>query len=100
MYPPFHTIEDQKETLQKPSKLWVLDRMKSVWKEFAIRENDTRGNSTEIYRKCARLKLRKYAFPDKAANNWSTLSDIVVNAQNIEISENRLDKLCIICEYL
>jgi hypothetical protein len=39
------------------------------------------------------LDIRKYYFTNRVVDAWNNLPEPVINAKNVMISENRLDKL-------
>lgn len=56
-----------------------------------MREDVTRGDIKKILKECARLNIRKNAFPLKLLNNWSSLLGWVVNAGSVAMFERKLD---------
>ena len=52
----------------------------------------TRGHSLEIFKKGARLDIRKNSFPHRIINIWNYLPEQIIKAEEIQIFEGRLDK--------
>ena len=59
---------------------------------FHITEDGTRGNTKKLFKNRSRLNIRKYAFPNRVVNIWNSLPEWVVNAENVEKFERKLDK--------
>ncbi len=60
---------------------------------FEMREDTTtRGNTMKIYKRRARLDVRKFSFPNRVVNNWNELPEWVVSAETVKSFESRLDK--------
>ncbi len=52
---------------------------------------ETRGHGKKIFKKRARLDIRKYSFCNRVVNNWIDLPDSVVNAKSALEFERKLD---------
>ena len=57
-----------------------------------LKPRDTRGHTFMLSRKHTRLMLRERAFPHKCRDAWNSLSQHVVDANNVKTFESRLDK--------
>ena len=55
-------------------------------------DSTTRGSSLKIFKERPRLDIRKYSFPHRIVDIWNKLPEKVVNAGEVVIFENRLDK--------
>ena len=58
-----------------------------------LRKNSvTRGHSLKIFKKGARLDIRKNSFPHRIINIWNYLPEQIIKAEDVHIFEGRLDK--------
>ena len=55
--------------------------------------HQTRGHSLKLTKNRSRLDIRKYYFTNRVVDDWNNLPETVINAKNVKIFENRLDKL-------
>ena len=51
-----------------------------------------RGHSKKLFKKRARLDVRKFSFSHRVVDNWNDLPDKVVTAPSVKSFERRLDK--------
>ena len=56
-------------------------------------QHQTRGHSLKLAKNRSRLDIRKHFFTNRVVEDWNSLPESVVTAQNVKIFENRLDKL-------
>ena len=52
----------------------------------------TRGHSLKLFKRRARLNLRKNSFSDRIVDVWNTLPEFVVKAPSVNAFKNRLNK--------
>ena len=58
-----------------------------------LRKNSvTRGHSLKIFKKGARLDIRKNSFPHRIINIWNYLPEQIIKAEEVQIFEGRLHK--------
>ena len=57
-----------------------------------LNDRETRGHKYKIYKTQTRLNIRSHAFVHRSLNIWNNLPEEVVNAQNVETFERRLDR--------
>ena len=52
----------------------------------------TRGNKFKLYKSSCKKNVRKYYFTNRVVDPWNSLADYVVDAPNVNVFKNRLDK--------
>ena len=54
--------------------------------------HDTRGHQLKLVKSRSRLNIRKNFFTERCINTWNNFPEKVVQAKNLNIFKNRLDK--------
>lgn len=61
-------------------------------RDHIVNDRATRGHSQKLFKRRARLDIRKFSFPFRIVDNWNNLPESVVSAPSVKSFERRLDK--------
>ena len=59
---------------------------------FKLKGSRTRGHKAALVKEQCRLDMRKYCFSQRVINEWNKLLNDCVNASNVNMFKNRIDK--------
>ena len=69
-----------------------VSHLLTLHNEIVPNNRVTRGHRLKLFKKRARLDIRKYSFPFRITETWNSLPDQVVAAPSTKSFEKRLDK--------
>ena len=96
------TLENRRQRRDQIEVFKIVNGYEDVDRNmfFKLKEDSrTRGHKAALVKEQCQLDMRKYSFSQRVINEWNKLPNDCVNASNVNMFKNRIDRYLIMAGY-